>query len=113
MVTALARHYGFDIDTPFEELPERVREVVLYGSEGEPIEFLHLDGRGNRVSRVHPFEGIARSAATASVSWNPACFRLTVNRAPVPNAADSGPSEKRRMKAAPAQRSAPAVRAAA
>ncbi|WP_019560451.1 excinuclease ABC subunit UvrA [Caldimonas manganoxidans] len=62
MLESLARHYGFDLETPFEELPEAVRRVILYGSGEESIEFVYeAEGRGGRkrsVKRSHPFEGI-------------------------------------------------------
>ncbi len=61
MMSALARHYGFDLGTAFEDLPEPVRQVVLYGSGEESIEFRYLDARGKTVSRHHPFEGIIRN----------------------------------------------------
>ena len=58
MLTDLALHYGFDIEAAFEELPERVREIVLYGSGGEVIPFHYL-GEGNRkVTRQHSFDGV-------------------------------------------------------
>ncbi|MPZ44431.1 MAG: excinuclease ABC subunit UvrA [Betaproteobacteria bacterium] len=58
MLTGLAAHYGFDVDTPFEQLPEAVRDVVLYGSGSERIRFNYLGERGNRYVREHAFEGI-------------------------------------------------------
>ncbi len=58
MVSALARHYGFDVDTPFEALPPAVREVILYGSGGEAIEFPYPGARGRGHRRRHPFEGV-------------------------------------------------------
>jgi excinuclease ABC subunit A len=58
MLSGLAMHYGFDIDTPFEELPPRVREIVLSGSGSERIRFNYLGERGNRYQREHTFEGI-------------------------------------------------------
>ena len=58
MIQALAAHYRFDPDTPFEDLPESVRQAVLYGSGESPIEFRYLTSKGDtRVSR-HPFEGV-------------------------------------------------------
>ncbi len=39
IIRSLARHYDFDVDTPFKELPEAVRDVILYGSGNEVIEF--------------------------------------------------------------------------
>ncbi|MGD9946494.1 MAG: excinuclease ABC subunit UvrA, partial [Burkholderiaceae bacterium] len=54
----LAAHYGFDIDTPFEELPERVRHVVLYGSGAEIIPFTYASDNGRTTVRPHAFEGV-------------------------------------------------------
>ena len=58
MLTSLAAHYDFDIDTPFEQLPEKVREVVLFGSGREKLKFAYVGDRGNRYQREHTFEGI-------------------------------------------------------
>ncbi|MFA5521109.1 MAG: excinuclease ABC subunit UvrA [Castellaniella sp.] len=58
LVTSLAAHYGFDIDTPFQDLPEPVRQMLLYGSGEEPIAFLYLNEQGRSTVRHHPFEGI-------------------------------------------------------
>jgi excinuclease ABC subunit A len=62
MLESVARHYGFDLDTPFEDLPEAARQVILYGSGEETIEFVYeAEGSGGRrrsVKRSHPFEGI-------------------------------------------------------
>ena len=60
MLESLAKHYGFDIDEPFEALPQAVRQVVLYGSGEEAIKFSYAmdTGAGKKVSKKHPFEGI-------------------------------------------------------
>jgi excinuclease ABC subunit A len=58
LITALAEHYGFDIDTPFEELTQDIQDCILYGSKGEVIRFRYLNERRGRVERKHPFEGI-------------------------------------------------------
>jgi excinuclease ABC subunit A len=58
MLTDLAMHYGFDIEAAFEELPERVREIVLYGSGGEVIPFHYLGEGGRKVTRQHGFDGV-------------------------------------------------------
>ncbi|MFW5910939.1 MAG: excinuclease ABC subunit UvrA, partial [Thiohalospira sp.] len=58
MLQGLADHYGFDLDTPFQELRESVREVILYGSGGELIEFTFVNDRGHANSRTQPFEGV-------------------------------------------------------
>ncbi|QID19029.1 excinuclease ABC subunit UvrA [Nitrogeniibacter mangrovi] len=58
MLTSLATHYRFDVETPFEALPEAVRQVVLHGSGRTPIAFRYLSDSGRSVLKEHPFEGI-------------------------------------------------------
>ncbi len=58
LIGSLAKHYGFDIETPWSELPEAVRQVLLNGSGTEQIEFTYPEGTGRRVRRRHAFEGI-------------------------------------------------------
>ncbi len=58
MLQALSAHYGFDLETPFEQLPEAVRQVVLYGSGREKIRFTYSGERGRSHTREHGFEGI-------------------------------------------------------
>jgi len=59
MLRSLAEHYGFDVGTVFDQLPERVRDIVLHGSGEEEIVFTYerADKRGRRETR-HPFEGV-------------------------------------------------------
>ncbi|WP_455217757.1 excinuclease ABC subunit UvrA, partial [Kaarinaea lacus] len=62
MVSSLAKHYGFDIDTPFQDLDENIRNIILHGSGEEEIEFHYMmdsgRDRGRFNVRTHPFEGI-------------------------------------------------------
>ena len=58
LIRSLGRHYGFDVETCWEDLPETVRRAVLYGSGEEAIEFSYLNERGRGARRTHPFEGI-------------------------------------------------------
>ncbi len=58
MLSSLANHYGFDIDTPFEALNEEHRKAILHGSGKEEINFQYVNDRGFSVTRQHPFEGI-------------------------------------------------------
>ena len=62
MLESLGRHYQFDIEQPFESLPEAVRQVVLYGSGDEEIAFKYElasgENAGKMVTKKHPFEGI-------------------------------------------------------
>jgi excinuclease ABC subunit A len=59
MMKALAKHYKFSLDVPFEKLPEKVRNIVLYGSSGEKIQFKYdNEKKGNHWEWKHAFEGI-------------------------------------------------------
>jgi len=58
MLTSLAAHYDFDVDTPYGELPSNVRDIVLHGSGTEKISFLYMGDSGRMVAKQHPFEGI-------------------------------------------------------
>jgi excinuclease ABC subunit A len=58
LILSLARHYKFDIDTPWEQLPEGIQHAVLFGSGDEQIAFRYLTETGGSVSRKHRFEGI-------------------------------------------------------
>jgi excinuclease ABC subunit A len=56
VVQALAQHYGFDLATPFKQLPPNVRKVILYGTE-EEIAFVHKKGN-RRYEFRRAFEGV-------------------------------------------------------
>ncbi|MEH6635549.1 MAG: excinuclease ABC subunit UvrA [Halioglobus sp.] len=58
MLTSLADHYGFDIDTPFEELSKKHRQTILKGSGKQEIAFSYVNDRGDVFKRNHSFEGI-------------------------------------------------------
>ncbi len=58
MLTSLATHLAFDIDTPFNKLSKTARKKILYGTGNDPVEFRYLNDRGDIVKRYHPFEGI-------------------------------------------------------
>ena len=58
MLGSLAAHYGFDIETPFNELPEKIQNIVLYGSGREELPFNYLNERGKLTVSEHTFEGI-------------------------------------------------------
>jgi excinuclease ABC subunit A len=58
MIQSLAEHYGFDPEQPFEDLPERVRNIVLYGSGHESIAFRVVTPRGDTLVQRHSFEGV-------------------------------------------------------
>jgi len=58
MLTSLADHYGFDVETPFSALRKKHREAILFGSGRERINFSYANDRGDVVQRSHTFEGV-------------------------------------------------------
>jgi len=58
MLESLAKHYKFSLDTPFGELPEKARDVILHGSGDELITFTYFSEQGPRARRKHAFEGV-------------------------------------------------------
>ncbi len=65
LLECLAKHYKFDIEQPFESLPQAVQSAILFGSGEEEIRFNYMveagDGsavQGRKVGKKHPFEGI-------------------------------------------------------
>ncbi|MDH3491173.1 MAG: excinuclease ABC subunit UvrA, partial [Gammaproteobacteria bacterium] len=58
MIQSLASHYDFDIETPFNELSQKLQNVVLHGSGKEKIEFFYANSRGMQIKKLHRFEGV-------------------------------------------------------
>ena len=58
MLSSLAKHYKFDLDLPFEDLPEKAQQAVLFGSGKEKIPFAYINERGRTVIKEHTFEGV-------------------------------------------------------
>lgn len=59
ILRGLADHYGFDINTPWKDLPQHVREVILHGSGEEKIRFSYVTRAGREYSYTRPFDGLA------------------------------------------------------
>ena len=51
MLSSVADHYGFAVDTPFNELPKKIQKIILYGSGKEVIKFSYVNDRGNTYAR--------------------------------------------------------------
>lgn len=60
LITSLAKHYRFDPEVPWSELPKKIQDVLLYGSGNEVItfDFAHGTSQFSAKTRRHPFEGI-------------------------------------------------------
>jgi excinuclease ABC subunit A len=57
MLEALEQNYHFSIHTPFQDLPPEVQQALLYGSQGQPIQFFYEQG-GRRFYGPRPFSGV-------------------------------------------------------
>ncbi|MCK5326241.1 MAG: excinuclease ABC subunit UvrA, partial [Woeseiaceae bacterium] len=58
MIQSLAAHYKFDIETPFEELDNKLQQTILFGSGNDKIDFFYQNSRGMEVRKRHRFEGV-------------------------------------------------------
>ena len=58
MLSSLASHYGFSVDTPWSKLKAKQKEAILYGSGDEVIAFNYINDRGDVYKRSHSFEGV-------------------------------------------------------
>lgn len=58
LLTALAKHYKFDLEKPFNKLPKKIQEIVLYGSGNDLIKFTYKNENGSSYSRTDIFEGV-------------------------------------------------------
>ncbi|MGP9664451.1 excinuclease ABC subunit UvrA [Halomonas sp. AOP22-C1-8] len=55
---ALAKHYQFELETPWKDLARHERDIILSGSGDEQIPFAYVGDRGRKVTREHAFEGV-------------------------------------------------------
>ncbi|MCH8492866.1 MAG: excinuclease ABC subunit UvrA [Idiomarina sp.] len=58
MLRSLAKQFSFDLNAPFSELPDDIRDLILNGSGSTEVKFNYVNDRGDTVVRKHPFEGI-------------------------------------------------------
>ncbi|MGM0954079.1 MAG: excinuclease ABC subunit UvrA [Pseudomonadota bacterium] len=58
LINSVADHYDMDLETPWEDLPEDFRNILLHGSGDEEIPFRYVNSRGHIMEKSHPFEGI-------------------------------------------------------
>ena len=78
-LSSLARHYRVSTRTPWEELPQGVRDAVLHGTGEAKIEFTYKDGvRAYGVTK--PFEGVLRNLARRWAETDSAWAREEMSR---------------------------------
>ena len=58
LIRSLAKHYGFDAETPWQDLPAKISKIILYGSGREQIAFSYFNEQVGRSNKTHAFEGI-------------------------------------------------------
>lgn len=58
LLTSLAKHYHFDVDTPYQRLPKKIKDIILFGSGTEMIQFKYKNDQGKSYTRKDVFEGV-------------------------------------------------------
>ncbi len=79
MLDTLSKHYRFDINIPFNQLPEKTRTALLYGSGDEEIKF-YFDRNGRRYFYNRPFEGIIRNLDRRYIETDSHHIRMDLSR---------------------------------
>ena len=62
ILNALCREYGFDLDTPFQDYPQDIKDLLLYGKNSRPVKVYYKGQRGEGVYDI-TFEGLIKSVA--------------------------------------------------
>ena len=58
LVRSLAKHYAFDLESPWEALPAKIQHIVLYGGGEALIDFCYIDAKSGTRRRTHRWEGV-------------------------------------------------------
>ena len=58
LIRCLSREYEFSLEEPFENLNDEIKDLILNGSRGQPVNFSWRNKRGSLVERIFPFEGV-------------------------------------------------------
>jgi excinuclease ABC subunit A len=61
MLDSLSKFYDFDLERPYESLPQKIQDVIMFGSGDVEIPFRYLNDRGKPTMRAHAFEGIVNN----------------------------------------------------
>jgi excinuclease ABC subunit A len=80
LLTSLASHYGFDLDTAWKDLPVEIQNVILNGSGQTDVAFFYLDPNGKSSVKRHPFEGVLPNLERRWRETGSATVRETLNR---------------------------------
>ncbi len=74
VLTSVAKHYGFDLTTPWNKLKPEHRDVILHGSQGEVMVLTFMDGRKS-YDVVKPFNGVMENLARRLLQTDSAWMR--------------------------------------
>ncbi|MEN8214627.1 MAG: excinuclease ABC subunit UvrA, partial [Pseudomonadota bacterium] len=58
LLSGVAKHYDFDIETPWKQLTNKQRKLLLYGSGRTAVEMTYRNMHGRKITKKQPFEGI-------------------------------------------------------
>ena len=61
LIKCLSRDYEFSLDEPFQDLDQNIKDLLLNGSDGLPVNFSWRNKRGSLVERIFPFEGVVNN----------------------------------------------------
>lgn len=60
ILDAIARDYGFDINTPYQDLSEEARDLIMHGTKGKTVRVKYTGQRGTGIYDI-PFEGVIKN----------------------------------------------------
>ncbi|MEP7005659.1 MAG: excinuclease ABC subunit UvrA, partial [Sphingomonas bacterium] len=76
---SLAREFDFSLDTPWKDLPEEIRDIILYGTKGKPVTLTFIDGRKSYDVKK-PFEGVIGNLNRRMLSTESAWMREELSK---------------------------------
>lgn len=79
VLASLARAYGFDLDTPWSDLPDEARQVILHGTGGKPVTLRFIDGKRSYEVKK-PFEGVIGNLNRRMLQTESAWMREELSR---------------------------------
>jgi excinuclease ABC subunit A len=80
ILSSLATHYGFDLETPWQQLPEAIHNVILQGSGTVEIPFFYLQENGQSSVKRHAFEGVMPNLKRRYRESEPGAVREELNK---------------------------------
>ncbi len=76
---ALAKAYGFSLDTPYKDLPDEIKDIIFYGNDGEILE-MQYSTRTMAFQRYAPYEGIIPNLMRRYSETNSEMIKLEIEK---------------------------------